>query len=152
MAEVARLVQPAEMQQAESYKAILHQRQSHLDDELAAYCVALAKLQDSGASNERRRLHQLIGKKRREEFELDCLLQALDQRFFSSPAMRTRPVRCFDIEIAPESRCWRVHIPEIDGLIKAGSRDEAEMMAREHIAVTIGAPIAEVAVQVVTGS
>ena len=47
-------------------------------------------------------------------------------------------------------RCWTIHIPEINGRIKAPSRDEVEMMAREHIAVSIGAPIAEIAVQVVT--
>ena len=58
-------------------------------------------------------------------------------------------MRRFDIEITPHSRCWRNRIPEVDGLIRAGSRDQAEMMARGHIAVSIGARIAEVAVRVV---
>jgi hypothetical protein len=96
-------------------------------------------------------LRRLIGQKRREQFELDCLLQALNDRFFPALATRSNAVRCFDIEITPHGRCWRIRIPEIDGLIKAGSRDQAEMLAREHIAVSIAARIAEVAVRAAAG-
>ena len=41
-----------------------------------------------------------------------------------------------------------IRIPEIDVLAKVSRREEAEMTAREHIAVSIGVPIADVAVQV----
>ena len=42
-----------------------------------------------------------------------------------------------------------IRIPEIDVLAKVSRRGEAEMTAREHIAVSIDVPIADVAVQVV---
>jgi hypothetical protein len=42
-----------------------------------------------------------------------------------------------------------IRIPEIDVLAKVSRREEAEMTAREHIAVSIGVPSADVAVQVV---
>jgi len=150
VAEVVPLVQPADMRQAEYYKTVLAERRTHLDAELADHCVPLAEDQDNRDLHGVRHLHQVIGKKRREQFEVDCLLRALDHRFFPSLASKTRLMRCFDIEIAQKRRCWTIHIPEINGRIKAPSRDEVEMMAREHIAVSIGAPIAEIAVQVVT--
>ena len=144
MGDVVRVVWPAEMRQGEYYKSVL-------DEQLAEQCVALAKHQQSGDSHGVRRLRQVIGQKRREQFELDCLLQALNDRFFPALATRSNAVRCFDIEITPHGRCWRIRIPEIDGLIKAGSRDQAEMLAREHIAVSIAARIAEVAVRAAAG-
>ena len=152
MANAARPVSPAEMRQAEYYRTMLDEHRARLDEELAHHCVALAKHQENGDSQPMRRLRQVIGHKRREQFELDCLLQALNDKFFPSRATQTRPVRYFAIEITPQARCCRVHIPEIDGGLKIRSRGDAEMMAREHIAVNIGAPIAEIAVYVVAGS
>jgi hypothetical protein len=139
------------MRQAEYYKTVLDEHLARLDEDLTDHCVALAQHQESGQSHAVRRLRQMIREKRREQFELDCLLQALNHRFFPSLATRSRPLRRFDIDITPHGRCWRIRISEIDELIKAGSRDQAEMLAREHIAVSIGTRIAEVAVRVVAG-
>jgi hypothetical protein len=140
------------MHQAEYYTTVLDEHRVRLEAELAHHCVALAEHQENGDSPGMRRLRQVIGHKRREQFELDCLLQALTDRFFPSRATQTGPVRCFAIHITPQARCWTVHIPQIDGRIKAPSLGDAEMTAREHIAVSIGAPIAEIAVHLVTGS
>ena len=42
-----------------------------------------------------------------------------------------------------------IRVPEINVLAKVSRREEAETTAREHIAVSIGVPSADVAVQVV---
>jgi hypothetical protein len=60
-------------------------------------------------------------------------------------------VRCFDIDITRNGPWWRVHIPEINELTKTRHRGQAERMAREHIALNTGTPIAEVAVRILGG-
>ena len=47
---------------------------------------------------------------------------------------------------------WSVQIPKIDAVTKVRRREDAELMAREHIAVITYAPIAEVGVRVVSES
>lgn len=47
-----------------------------------------------------------------------------------------------------EGRWWMVSIPQLDGLTQARRLSEAELMAREYIAVTLDVPIKDVAVDV----
>lgn len=47
-----------------------------------------------------------------------------------------------------EDRWWMVAIPELDGLTQARRLSEAELMAREYIAVTLDVPLEDVAVDV----
>lgn len=50
--------------------------------------------------------------------------------------------------VTREGKWWMVAIPEYDGLTQARRLGEVEQMAREWIAVTIDAPIEDVAVEV----
>lgn len=61
-------------------------------------------------------------------------------------------MRCFDIVIGRAGSLWRIHIPEIDACTHVARCEDAEMVAREHIAAIIDFPIAEVAVRVVKDS
>jgi predicted RNase H-like HicB family nuclease len=52
--------------------------------------------------------------------------------------------REYKIQIEREGRWWMVHIPELDGLTQARHLSEAELMAREWIAVSTGTPISDI--------
>lgn len=54
----------------------------------------------------------------------------------------------YRIEIAREGKWWMVAIPALDGLTQARRLEEAPLMAREYIAVTLDVPISEVSVVV----
>jgi hypothetical protein len=149
--QVVPLLQPADLRQAKYYKRVLDEQRAQVDEQIADHYVALAKFQASGDLRGIHRLSQTIRKKQREQFELHRLRGALEHRFFPARATQATPMRCFDIEITRDGARWRVYIPEIDGLTKARHRGEAEMIAREHIALSLGKPIAEVAVQVLGG-
>lgn len=56
--------------------------------------------------------------------------------------------REYKIQIEREGRWWMVHIPELDGLTQARRLSEAELMAREWIAVSTGTPISDISVDV----
>lgn len=56
--------------------------------------------------------------------------------------------REYKIEIERDGRWWMVHIPELDGLTQARRINEAELMAREWIAVSTGTPIKEITVHI----
>ena len=148
-AQVVALDQPAELRQAEYYKAMLDEQRGRLEDEIADHSTALQTSQNNG---EVHKLRRIIAQKRREQFELDRLREALQTRFFPNQATRDGPARHFDIEITHDGAWWSVQIPEIDAVTKVRRREDAELMAREHIAVTIYAPIAEVDVRVVSES
>jgi hypothetical protein len=148
-AQVVALVQPAELRQAEYYKAMLDKQRGRLEDEIAVHAVALKTCQNNG---EVHNLRRIIAEKRREQFEVDRLRQALQDRFFPSPATRDGPARHFDIEITHDGAWWSVQIPEIEAVTKVRRREDVELMAREHIAVIINAPIAAVGVRVVSES
>jgi hypothetical protein len=124
-------------------------QRAHVDDEIAN---ALAEPQDSGNTRGMLRARQRIAEKRREQFELDCLREALGHRFFPAQAKPAKPPRCFDITITYNGCWWKVEIPEIRGITKTRRREDVEMSAREHIAVAIDARIAEVAIRVVDAS
>jgi hypothetical protein len=143
------LVQPAEMRQAEYYRAVLEEWRGQVDDEIADHSAALAECHDVRGT---RRVLESIAHKRMEQFELDCMLRALEDRFFGRRARSARPAHCFDIEISRHRCWWSVEIPEIDSVAKACQRDGVEMVARAHIAAVIGVPIAEIAVRVVQES
>ena len=149
---VVPLVSVAELRQAEYYKAVLDEQHGRLEEEIAVHFTALQTCQDNGDAREMRRLRQSIVEKRREQFEVDRLRQALQHRFFPSRAARDAPARCFDIEITRHGSGWRVQIPEINAVTKVRRREHAEPIAREHIAVIINTPIAEVGVRVVSKS
>ena len=143
------LAQPAEMRQAEYYRAVLRERRAQVEDAIADQSAALAECRDVRGM---RRLVERIAEKRKEQFELDCLLRALERRFFPRRAKPPKPVRCFDIEISRRGSCWKLEIPEIAAVAKASRRDGAEMVARAHIAAVIGIPIVEIGVLVVRES
>lgn len=54
----------------------------------------------------------------------------------------------YTIEIERDGRWWMVHIPELNGLTQARRLSEAELMGREWIAVTTGAPLDDVSVHI----
>jgi sRNA-binding protein len=146
---VVALVQPAEMRQAEYYRAMLGERRARVEDEIADQSAALAERPDVRGM---RHLVETIADKRKEQFELDCLLTALERRFFPRRAKPPKPVRCYDIEVTHRGSWWKVNIPEIAAVTKAGRRDDVALVARAHIAALIGIPIAEIGVRVVRGS
>jgi len=51
--------------------------------------------------------------------------------------------------VSREGRWWMIHVDGIDGLTQARRLVEAERMAREFIAVSLGLPLAEVEVRTV---
>jgi hypothetical protein len=149
MADVVALVRPEESQQARYYKRLLDEQRACVDDDLARLCSAFAETwRGRRHRREERRLREAIRDKRREHYEIDCLLDALNSRFLlAAPALV--PARCFDIEVTAERSHWIVGIPELDETFKVARREDVEMLAREHIAVIIGTAIAQLAVRVV---
>jgi hypothetical protein len=143
------LIQPAELRQAKYYTALLADERASVRDEIAGRRVALAKHDGSATTRTTQQLRQLIGEKRRVEFELDCLLEAIQQRFFPRAAAPRSSLSCFDVEITCLDGWWQIRVPEIGGMTKVRRRDHAEMTAREYIAVSIGAPIREIAVRLI---
>jgi predicted RNase H-like HicB family nuclease len=57
----------------------------------------------------------------------------------------------YDVTVTREGKWWMVHIPDLDGLTQARRLAETGQMAREWIALTLGVPIADVAVNVTVG-
>lgn len=55
-------------------------------------------------------------------------------------------MKSYGATVSREGRWWMVAIPEIDGLTQARRLSEAELMAREYIAVTLDIPLEDVAV------
>jgi hypothetical protein len=137
------------MRQAEYYRAVLGERRTQIVDEIADQSAALAERPDVRGM---RHLVETIADRRKEQFELDCLLRALERRFFPGRAKPPKPVRCFDIEVNRRGSWWKVNIPEIAAVAKAGRREDVEMVARAHIAAVIGMPIVEIGVRVVCES
>jgi hypothetical protein len=76
------------------------------------------------------------------------MYEALQRRFFPTRATQPKPLRRFDIDITRAGAWWRVRIAEIDGATKVRHRGDAELAAREHIALRTGTPFAEVAVRI----
>jgi hypothetical protein len=148
-ANIVPFARPAEIGQAEYFRAVLDEHWVQVGDEIAAHYLALANCE---SKREVHKLQLLIGHKRREQFELDCLREALEHRFFPTRPTRAGSVRCFDIDIIRDGSWWKIHIPQIDGSTKTRRREDAEMIAREHISVIIDIPIAAVTVRVVDGS
>jgi len=60
--------------------------------------------------------------------------------------------KTYGATVTREGRWWMVAIPEIDGLTQARRIDEAELMARELIAVSLGVALEEIAVTVTVES
>lgn len=54
----------------------------------------------------------------------------------------------YEAEVYREGKWWLVEVPAIDGLTQARRLSEAQLMARELIAVTLGVPLPEVSVEV----
>jgi hypothetical protein len=143
-------IQPADSRQAIYYRTVLDEQQAQVADEIANHYAALAKFRDCGDLPRMRRAILTIREKQKEQFELDCLREALERRFFPALATQARPVRCFDIDITRNGSWWRVHIPEINELTRARQRGQAERIAREQIAFSTATPIAKVAVRVIS--
>lgn len=55
----------------------------------------------------------------------------------------------YNAEVTRDGKWWMVAIPEIDGLTQARSLSEAELMARQYIAVTLGLRLDDVAVNLI---
>jgi hypothetical protein len=142
------LVRPADMRQAEYYKTLLDQQRGQVDEDIADRYMALAKTHANGDLRGMRQVRKMIRQIQREQFALDCLRTALEDRFFPTLAARASPAHRFDVEIARHRSGWRIHIPAISELTKARHRCDVEMRAREQIALNTGIPIIEVAVQV----
>src|SRR5262249_29442915 len=120
--------------------------------EIADHAAALQTSRHNRAARELHRLRRLIGDKRREQFELDRLHAALQHRFFPGQSTPMRPMRCFEVEICQCGSWWRIRIPELDAVTTVRQREDAELTAREHIAVIVNTPIAEISVRVVSES
>jgi hypothetical protein len=149
-ANVVPFVQPADKHQARYYKAVLDEQRAAVAAQIAELTAALSQCEESRDRRGMRQLEQRIAEKQDEEYDLDCLRDAVDRRFF--PWLAVRPAQRFDIEVNRRGNSWRIRISGIDEWITARRRQGAEMLARKHIAVVTGTPIAGVAVQVVTPS
>jgi hypothetical protein len=150
-ANVVPFVHPADKHQARYYKAVLDEQRAAVAAEIAELTAALSQCEVIRDRRGMRRLERRIAEKQDEEYHLDRLHDALDRRFF--PWLAVRPARRrFDIEVHRRGNSWRIRISGIDEWITARRRQGAEMLARKHIAVVTGMPIAGVAVQVVTPS
>lgn len=55
-------------------------------------------------------------------------------------------MKAYEAKITREDGWWMVYVPEIDGLTQARRLSEAELMARELIAVTTDCPIEDISV------
>jgi len=128
---------------------LLEEQRGRLEDEIADPSTALQTSQNNG---EVHKLRRIIAQKRHEQFELDRLRQALQARFFPSQATRDGPARRFDIEITHDGAWLERSDPQDRRCDQSPSTRDAELMAREHIAVITYAPIAEVGVRVVSES
>jgi hypothetical protein len=152
----AALVRPADVRQAEYYKTLLDQQRAQVDEDIADRYLAFAKSQANGDLKGMRQVRKMIRQIQREQFVLDCLREALENRFFPTLAAHASPAQCFDVEIARRfdveiarhRSWWRIHIPAINELTKARHRGDVAMRAREQIALSTGIPIVEVSVQV----
>ena len=56
------------------------------------------------------------------------------------------PMSSFDIDVTRDGGWWMVHIPKLGERTQARYPREVELMAREYIAISTGAPIDQVAV------
>ncbi|OHU89889.1 hypothetical protein [Mycobacterium talmoniae] len=56
----------------------------------------------------------------------------------------------YKVELERDGRWWMVHVPEIDELTQARRLGEAELMARELIALSTGTALADVSVCIVS--
>lgn len=54
----------------------------------------------------------------------------------------------YDVQVTREGKWWQVAIPALDLLTQARRIGEADLMAREAIAVTLDVPLSQVAVSV----
>jgi hypothetical protein len=54
----------------------------------------------------------------------------------------------YRVEVTRDGKWWMVAIPEIDGLTQARRLEEAPLMARDYIAISLEVPIEEVEVAV----
>ncbi|MEV0669204.1 hypothetical protein [Mycobacterium sp. NPDC050441] len=150
-AEVVRLTRQQELQQARYYRGLLEAQRAVVEEELARDCALLVRHMAKDRNRRRMpRIREAIRRGRREEYQIDCLLESLNVRFFW-PRPRSLPDRRFAIEIEPSRQGCRVRIPELDQVVTAVSRAEAEMTAREHIAVHVGTPISQIAVHATPG-
>jgi hypothetical protein len=57
-------------------------------------------------------------------------------------------MKSYEAIVTREGRWWMIEIPELDGLTQARRLDDVDQMAREYIAVTLDAPISQVAVSI----
>jgi hypothetical protein len=142
------LIRRADTRQAEYYKTLLDEQRAQVDEDIADRYMKLAKCQANGDLRGMRQVRKMIRQMQTEQYAVDCLREALEHRFFPTPAAHASPVHCFDVEITRHRSWWSIHIPAINDLTKARHRGDVDMRAREQIALSTGIPIAEVAVQV----
>lgn len=149
--EVVRLTRQQELRQARYYRGLLEAQRAEVEEELARDCELLVRhLADDRNRRRMPRLREAIRRKRREQYQIDCLLESLNMRFFR-PRPMPLPDHRFTIEVEPSRHGYRVRIPELDQVVTAVSRDDAAMTAREYIAVSIGTAISRIAVHVTPG-
>ncbi|QRY53122.1 hypothetical protein [Mycolicibacterium septicum] len=145
---VVRLVRQQELQQARYYRGMLEEQRAVVEEELTRDCELLVRhLADDRNRRRMPRLREAIRLKRREQYQIDCLLESLGARFFW-PRPKALPDHRFAIEIHPTRHGYRVRVPDLDLVVTVVSRADAEMSAREHIAVHMGTAISRIAVYV----
>ena len=86
---------------------MLGERRARVDAELAELHLALKSCKEFGDLPGIRSASRTIRQQPREQFELHCMYEALQQRFFAARVTQPKPLRCFDIDIT--------RIAEIDG-------------------------------------
>ncbi len=148
---VVPLADSADLRQAQYYRALLSELRAHVSDDIAQHYLALEQHEESQDRQGTYQVRQLIRERLQQQFELDCLFDALNQRFFPTLAAPSTPPSCFDIEMTRARSWWRVRIPELNDVVNIRRRGQAEMAARKHIAANTGVPIAQVAVREVPG-
>jgi hypothetical protein len=142
---------PAEKRQAAYFWTLLDQQWAEVGEQIATDHAALVS-HHNGADRARRVLRR-IARKRREQFELEQLLQQLESRFFGRAATwasNKPPGRYFDVSVERHGSWWAVAIPELGEQVSARRCEDVETLARAHISAVLNAPMSEIAVAILT--
>jgi hypothetical protein len=146
---VLAFVLASEKRQAEYFWALLKQHWIEISEQIALDHAELVSYR--GGGDQARRVVRRIAGARREQAELERLLDQLERRFFPSaatPAQGKALVRCFDVSVQRHGSRWAATIAELGEHVSARSYHDVETVTRAHISAVLDAPMSQIAVSV----